>query len=121
MNFMVPAPRFPSWEAFNEQLEAQCLNNRKVTRVCTVESDVSPSHATVRGMLVPCPPARKRRGLVSGAEACQSPATGSPACFSDPLTGLETVPFPPPQAWPLPSTAVRTFRGPTDSSARLVP
>ena len=28
-NFMVPAPRFPSWEAFNEQLEAQCLNNRK--------------------------------------------------------------------------------------------
>ena len=25
-NFMVPAPRFPSWEAFNEQLEAQCLN-----------------------------------------------------------------------------------------------
>lgn len=28
-NFMVPIPRFPSWEAFNEHLEAKCRKNRK--------------------------------------------------------------------------------------------
>ena len=28
-NFMVPIPRFPSWEAFNEHLEAKCRKNRE--------------------------------------------------------------------------------------------
>jgi transposase len=28
-NFMVPIPRFSSWDAFNEDLEAKCLKNRE--------------------------------------------------------------------------------------------
>ena len=54
-NFMVPAPRFPSWEAFNEQLEAQCLNNRK-RRLRRHTETIEERFKRDRQALLPLPP-----------------------------------------------------------------
>ena len=52
---MVPAPRFPSWEAFNEQLEAQCLNNRK-RRLRRHTETIEERFKRDRQALLPLPP-----------------------------------------------------------------
>ena len=48
-------PRFPSWEAFNEQLEAQCLNNRK-RRLRRHTETIEERFKRDRQALLPLPP-----------------------------------------------------------------
>ena len=54
-NFMVPIPRFRSWEAFNEHLEAKCRKNRE-RRMRRHKETVAERFGRDRAAFLPLPP-----------------------------------------------------------------